>query len=627
MGCKESINLAISRHFCLLKGRRFRWVNCQLAYLRHCLPGRIRRALNELPKTLDETYERTLEDIGDQNWEYAHRLFQCVAAASRPLRVEELAEFLAFDFEGKSTPEYLEDWRPEDPGHAVFSTCSSLLTVVNVNDSRVIQFSHFSVKEYLVSMRIAKAKDTVSRFQVSMTSAHKIIAQACLSLLLHIDNNIANDGPEISPFVSYAAEHWIGHARFEGVSPSIQDTLKCLFDPNNHHLATWVQIYDPASPSRRLNAGRGSQHPPQAVITPLHYAAILGLGEIAIFLILERSQDVNARGFHRNETPLGVASRWGRAEIARVLLEYGADMEIPDGNNWRPLQRAVENGHVEVVQVLLEHGADVSTRDVTSTTALHAACTFGHPSVARVLLEHGADVNAKEYNGETPLHWATDEGIVMILLEHGADLNAKDNCNWTPLDAALFQGQAKVARVLRENDAVANEYNVGVKSPDRWNTPLHIASANGQLADARVLLENGADTNAKGKGEDTPLHCTSDEGVARLLLHYGADPDAQNNFNSTPLHVAMMSEYIEVANVLLDNGASLNSRDLNERTPLHLASQRGYLDGVRLLLQHSSDVHAQDVWGMTPFHVASANRRHEAMQLLLDHGAVDNRAY
>ena len=106
---------------------------CQLAYLRYCLPGRIRRALDELPKSLDETYERTLEDIGDQNWEYAHRLFQCVAAASRPLSVAELAEFLAFDFEAESTPEYLEEWRPEDPGHAVFSTCSSLLAVVNVD--------------------------------------------------------------------------------------------------------------------------------------------------------------------------------------------------------------------------------------------------------------------------------------------------------------------------------------------------------------------------------------------------------------------------------------------------------------------------------------------------------------
>src|SRR3979490_2547435 len=109
----------------------FRWVFCQLAYLRHCLRARIRRALDDLPDTLDETYARALEDIGDQNWECAHRLFQCVSVASRPLRVKELAEFLAFDFEEGSTPTVLAEWRPDDATHAVLSTCSSLLAVVN----------------------------------------------------------------------------------------------------------------------------------------------------------------------------------------------------------------------------------------------------------------------------------------------------------------------------------------------------------------------------------------------------------------------------------------------------------------------------------------------------------------
>src|SRR5947208_5915104 len=126
----------------------FRRAYCQLVYLRHCLPGRIRRALDELPKTLDETYERALQDIDAQNWEYAHRLFQCVSAASRPLRVEELAEFLAFDFSTEPIPTFVADWRSEDPVHAVLSTCPSLLSVVDGTGSSVIQFTHFSVKEY-----------------------------------------------------------------------------------------------------------------------------------------------------------------------------------------------------------------------------------------------------------------------------------------------------------------------------------------------------------------------------------------------------------------------------------------------------------------------------------------------
>src|SRR5260221_13648948 len=116
---------------------------------------------------------------------YDDRLFQCVAAASRPLRVDELAEFLAFDFDTESTPTLREDWREEDPAHAVRSTCSSLLAIVDVDGSSVIQFAHFSVKEYLTSKRLAESRGTISRFHVSMAQAHTVVAQACLGLLLH----------------------------------------------------------------------------------------------------------------------------------------------------------------------------------------------------------------------------------------------------------------------------------------------------------------------------------------------------------------------------------------------------------------------------------------------------------
>jgi len=84
-------------------------VYCQLEYLNDCIPGRIRRALDELPDTLDGTYERTLREIKSTNWEFTRRLFQCVAAASRPLRSEELAEFLAFDFNAGSIPTFREE--------------------------------------------------------------------------------------------------------------------------------------------------------------------------------------------------------------------------------------------------------------------------------------------------------------------------------------------------------------------------------------------------------------------------------------------------------------------------------------------------------------------------------------
>jgi hypothetical protein len=77
---------------------RFRWVFCQLAVLQHCLTASIRETLDQLPETLDETYARVLSQIPPVNQAHAHRMLQCLMVAVRPLRVEELAELLAFEF-------------------------------------------------------------------------------------------------------------------------------------------------------------------------------------------------------------------------------------------------------------------------------------------------------------------------------------------------------------------------------------------------------------------------------------------------------------------------------------------------------------------------------------------------
>src|SRR6266436_7377386 len=77
---------------------RFRWVYCQLDTLRRCMPSSIRKALDELPITLDDTYERILQGIPKEKFQHARRLFQCIVAAIRPLQVKELAEIFAIKF-------------------------------------------------------------------------------------------------------------------------------------------------------------------------------------------------------------------------------------------------------------------------------------------------------------------------------------------------------------------------------------------------------------------------------------------------------------------------------------------------------------------------------------------------
>jgi ankyrin repeat protein len=462
-------------------------VFCQLIYLRRCIPGRIRRALDELPETLDETYARSLQEIDEQNREYAHRLFQCVAAASRPLLVSELAEFLAFDFEAGSTPTFLADWRPEDPTHTVLSVCSSLLAVVEPEGgSPVVQFAHFSVKEYLTSARLAKATDTVSRFHVSMTRAHTIVVQACLGVLLHLNEDVTKDSLEEFPLAQYAAEYWAGHARFEDVSLKVHDGMKRLFDPSESHLSAWVWIRDPESGNQIL-----TERPVEARATALHYAALCGFHDVALFLVVEHSQDVNARGFSGKETPLHLASRHGHEKVARILLEHGVDTEARDEGSWSPLERASDGGYLEVAQVLLEHGADVNARDRSNWTPLHLA---RDEEVARFLLKNGADTKAMNTGGLTPLHKASEMGrvgAVRAILKHDVDVNARNANNSTPLHRASAEGTPDIVRLLLQHGSDIHARD----NEDR--TPFMIATEHNDGDTMDVLLEYGAEDHRK----------------------------------------------------------------------------------------------------------------------------------
>jgi hypothetical protein len=201
-------------------------VYCQLDTLRRRIPAIIRKALNELPITLDDTYVRTLQCIPEEELQHAHRLFQCLIAAIRPLRVEELAELFAIEFDSRMGPRLVEGWRPSDSEDALISACSSLIAIVDVGDSKVVQFSHFSVKESLTSDRLAASNiGSIPHFHIPLESAHTVLAQACLTVLLQLDDKMEKKRLETFPLAFYAARHWVTHAKFENVASEIGNAM------------------------------------------------------------------------------------------------------------------------------------------------------------------------------------------------------------------------------------------------------------------------------------------------------------------------------------------------------------------------------------------------------------------
>ena len=203
--------------------------------------------------------------------EYAYHLFQCLVVSIRPLRVEELAEVLAVLLDSGEGSEYHADWRPEDAQQEVLSTCSSLITVTNVDGSSVVQFAHFSVKEFLMSSRLANARDPLSRYHILPHSSHTVIARVSLNVLLSIGDKVDKSAVENHPLALYASRYWVNHAKFEAVLSSIQDLMERLFDPSQPHFATWVWLYDMDRP---WEGHMATARPMKPTATPLYYASL-----------------------------------------------------------------------------------------------------------------------------------------------------------------------------------------------------------------------------------------------------------------------------------------------------------------------------------------------------------------
>ena len=673
----------------LMFPRRFRWIFCQLEVLRQCFPSSVRSILAELPESLDETYERILQQIPRSNREHTHRLLQCLTVAMRPLRAQELAEVLAIDFSAPGTP-LVEKLRWEDKERAVLSACSSLIAIVQdeYSGSRHVQFSHFSVKEFLTSDRLATSiVDTLRYHHIHLESAHTIMAQACLSVLLRMDSSMDKETIEGYPLARYAGQHFGDHVEFENVLPHVAEGVDNLLDPGKPHFEVWIWLrIDDWKPSAWHNSELDEKYvtpvsspgipsppliptyPPR--VSPLYYIAAFGHFSLTHRLVSKCPQYLHAQD-DKFCTPLHIAVLAGQVEVSQLLIEHSINLDIRDIDNWTLLHMAAYKGLFEVSQILLERyetiKACLNMQNKKGRTALHLASRYHHFSIVRLLLKFGADVQVQDHYNMTPLHLAIlgtldpiEDGrtsaITQLLVAHGASVDIWNKSNWTPLHfASLREVPSTMASLLK--------FGADVDSRNDDNmTPLHLLLKNQwpskgedrMVSCARLLLEHGASVHAQNKTGQTALHIASQSHITQivplLLLKLGADVNAKDNDNMTPLHLVLMEArtlYINdegvrlaqstVAQMLLEHGASVHMRNKDGQTPLHLASQNRFSSIVALLLKLGAEVDVRDNDNTTPlllapkmetFRVDSLHdndaERGETARLLLVHGANVN---
>ena len=307
-----------------------------------------------------------------------------------------------------------------------------------------------------------------------------------------------------------------------------------------------------------------------------------------------------------------MASRNGRLDAVRLLLEQGADVNHQDSTGWTPLHEASAQGHHDVVQALLEHGAVVDAQTTSRWTPLHIASLKGE--LVGLLLGHGADVLARNNDDKTFLDVAWASGHTGII-----DVDSRYTKDQTVLHIAAQHGDPEFMRWLL--------IDCGAKAlvdaqDENMETPLFPASRYGRLEATQLLLDQGATVDHRNWQERTPLHRAAENGhhdVAQLLIDHGADVNAKNVYSWTPLHLSSWTGARAVTQVLIGAGnANVNEQNAFGWTPLHLASQKGHKEAVKELLDGQADAKIQNEDGETALHLSVYYGQPEVGGALLD---------
>ncbi len=225
--------------------------------------------------------------------------------------------------------------------------------------------------------------------------------------------------------------------------------------------ATSSRLLVPLLAALAFAASAAAQVPPSpteiAAYRGLHAAAASG-DVAAAGQALAAGADIDARDDHRR-TPLHVAGHAGQYDMARFLMEKGADANALDAQQYDLVTIAAVRDDARMVRIAIAGGN--SAKNVTSPyrgTALIAAAHLGHVEPVRALIEAGAPLDHVNNLGWTALLEAVILGdggsrhveIVRLLLAAGARVDIADRGGATALDHARSKGQAQVVRAIED---------------------------------------------------------------------------------------------------------------------------------------------------------------------------------
>ncbi|GKT54455.1 ankyrin repeat protein [Colletotrichum tofieldiae] len=287
--------------------------------------------------------------------------------------------------------------------------------------------------------------------------------------------------------------------------------------------------------------------------TALTYAISTACPDIAEVLI-EAGADIDLPSSKGN-FPLLAAAAVGDLRTMKLLLSRGAKYDAVGSEGYLPIHMAAHKNRVEVLQLLFKAGSPVDPTTEHGETPLTIAMHLGCFEAAQFLIEVGADVDHSAPGAERIICQALKAGntrIAIALVRGGADLITPllRNASMTPVHLAAHYGQ---------NDVLATMVNAGVDLDTRtWPgfTPLFSAVKAGHLATVRLLITAGAHSRIRStSGANVLFFGTAEPAMMKLLIELGLDIHERDHHGATPLHYAAVKGHAATVKLLLQRGA------------------------------------------------------------------------
>lgn len=312
-------------------------------------------------------------------------------------------------------------------------------------------------------------------------------------------------------------------------------------------------------------------------------------------------QDINM------QTALKWAVNHGHENLVRLLLQMGVDVNDP---GWDPtgetaLHIAVKlPSRLELARILLENGANVDEEDYNRRTPLLLAAGLANEPAVRLLLDYhahpmGGD-SGKSYRRVTPLHKAAGgcgASIVALMIERGGDLEVEDEERNQPLHFAIMAGQVPVVRLLLV------EYKA-IPDPGALQMALEYSEKGPEREIIRLLLKYGAGLAGKKFEGWFPLHRVRDADVAVLLMDNGARINDLDFYGRNALHreIYQLKRFSSGRFTLPPNKVKIaKAKDL-----------------CMVYLERGADIHIKDIYGMTVLDIAMEIKSSEGCAALLE---------